>query len=60
MLNRMPTKDMIISWGLQATPACILCSSGFESRDHLYFNCDYSWELWKPLALRCGLTPSLN
>ncbi|XP_048621873.1 uncharacterized protein LOC125591527 [Brassica napus] len=58
MLNRMPTKDRIISWGLQATPACILCTSGFESRDHLYFNCDYSWELWKPLALRCGLTPS--
>ena len=58
MLNRMPTKDMIISWGLQATSACILCTSGFESRDHLYFNCDYSWELWKPLALRCGLTPS--
>ena len=57
LLNRWPTRDRLLSWGLQTPPTCLLCNSSPESRDHLYFFCPYSWSLWYPLARRCGMNP---
>lgn len=37
VLNRSPTKDRMINWGLQSDPACGLCTGFAETRDHLYF-----------------------
>lgn len=55
LLNRCPTRDRLLNWGLQTSPTCLLCKSSPESRDHLYFLCPYSWSLWLPFARRCGL-----
>lgn len=55
LLNRCPTRDRLLSWGLLTSPTCLLCNSSPESCDHLYFLCPYSWSLWFPLARRCGL-----
>lgn len=60
VLNRCPTRDRIISWGLQTSPLCLLCNSAPESRDHLYFECPYTWSLWGEMALRCGIIPERN
>lgn len=49
-LNRCPTKDRIISWGLQTNPTCILCNTSNETRDHLFFDCSYSAVIWEALA----------
>ena len=57
LLNRCPTRDRLLSWGLLTSPTCLLCNSSPESCDHLYFLCPYSWSLWFPLARRCGLDP---
>lgn len=57
LLNRCPTKDRLVSWGLQTSPQCVLCNSVPESRDHLFFSCPYSWNLWNELARRCGFVP---
>lgn len=46
------------SWDLQVSPTFVLCNSAPESRDHLFFTCTFSWQLWEPLAIRCDLTPS--
>ncbi|KAF8049500.1 hypothetical protein N665_2194s0003 [Sinapis alba] len=27
----------------------------YESRNHLFFSCSFSWNIWPPFALRCGL-----
>lgn len=54
VLNRCPTRDRLISWGLQTPPNCLLCNSGMESRDHLLFNCSYSFAVWKEAAARCS------
>lgn len=45
-LNRCPTRDRLLGWGLQTDATCLLCNSADESRDHLLFQCSYSWDLW--------------
>lgn len=60
VLNRCPTKDMILSWGLQTSPLCLLCNQFNESRDHLFFDCHFSWNLWGSFAQQCGIQPERN
>ncbi|CAA7048424.1 unnamed protein product [Microthlaspi erraticum] len=57
-LNRCPTRDRILGWGLQTDPVCLLCNIEPESRDHLLFDCEVSWRIWSPMARRCNLQPS--
>lgn len=46
MHNRLATGDRIIRWNPQADVTCLLCKSMAESRDHLFFECSYSKEVW--------------
>ncbi|CAH2070757.1 unnamed protein product, partial [Thlaspi arvense] len=55
ILTRCPTKDRIIGWVFSTDPACILCNSTNESRDHLLFDCDFSWLIWENVARQCNL-----
>ncbi|CAN6836259.1 unnamed protein product, partial [Brassica oleracea] len=48
----------MISWGLSVPPTCLLCNLGDESRDHLFFSCSFSWELWSHHAQRIEITPT--
>ncbi|XP_019095868.1 PREDICTED: uncharacterized protein LOC109130605 [Camelina sativa] len=54
VLNRCPTRDRLLQWGLQVDSRCLLCAIGSESRDHLFFNCPYSWSLWSKISRRCN------
>ena len=45
MLNRLPTMDRMIAWGLEVDGVCRLCRNGMESRDHLFFDCSFSKEV---------------
>ncbi|KAL0741363.1 hypothetical protein Bca4012_082876 [Brassica carinata] len=57
ILDRCPTRDRLLRWGLPADPSCILCNSAPESRDHLFFSCSYSWTVWSRIAVRLQLLP---
>lgn len=57
VLNRSPTKDRMLSWGRQSNPNCLLCNSAPETRDHLYFDCPYSFGIWVSLATKSGCPP---
>ncbi|KAL0742997.1 hypothetical protein Bca4012_084510 [Brassica carinata] len=57
---RNPTRDRLLNWGLATDAACLLCANHVETKDHLYFECDYSWELWSTFASRLGLIPHRN
>lgn len=46
ILNRLPTKDRLQQWGLNISPTCLLCDVSDESRDHIFFACPYSQEVW--------------
>lgn len=41
VLNRAPTRDRMLSWGLQVSPLCLLCNAAAESRDHLFHQCQH-------------------
>ena len=58
VLNRCPTRDRLISWGIQTPPICLLCNSASESRDHLLFSCPFSFGVWSAIAARCSLQPT--
>lgn len=58
ILNRCPTRDRLLQWGLQTDSVCLLCNGDAELRDHLLFFCPYSWDLWQTISNRCGLTPT--
>lgn len=51
-LNRLPTKVRLLAWGLNVQPACSLCTSHDESRDHLFLTCSYANSLWQMVFSR--------
>lgn len=55
LLNRSPTRDRLISWGLQSDPLCLLCNASNESRNHLYFECPFSTAIWTYYATSLGI-----
>uniref|UniRef100_A0A0D3E2T0 Uncharacterized protein n=1 Tax=Brassica oleracea var. oleracea TaxID=109376 RepID=A0A0D3E2T0_BRAOL len=60
-LDRCPMKDRLLRWGLLGVdPVCLLCNSGVESRNHLFFDCAYSRLVWFAVANRCQLQPSTD
>lgn len=60
VLDRCPTKDQMLRWGIQIDPTCILCNATSETRDHLYYECPYSWSFWKELSRKVQWNPSRN
>lgn len=55
--NCCPTRDRLLGWGLQTDPLGLLCNAAPESRDHIYFQCHYSWNIWTEIAGRVGQVP---
>ncbi|XP_056864288.1 uncharacterized protein LOC130511360 [Raphanus sativus] len=45
--NRLATGDRILKWNPLAVTTCWLCKEEMESRNHLFFDCSYSKEVWK-------------
>ncbi|XP_018436319.1 uncharacterized protein LOC108808707 [Raphanus sativus] len=46
MHNRLATGDRILLWNSQAVSTCWLCKTTMETRDHIFFDCSYSKEVW--------------
>ena len=49
----------MIAWGLEVDGVCRLCRNGMESRDHLFFDCSFSKEVWGAGLQLCGLNRSI-
>lgn len=56
--NKCPTRDRLLSWGLHVSPLCLLCNQLPESRDHLFHECHYSYDLWTLVATKCAIAPA--
>lgn len=50
MHNRLSTGDRMSSWNAGANTTCVLCSNVLETRDHLFFSCTFSAEIWFTLT----------
>ncbi|KAG2313746.1 hypothetical protein Bca52824_025303 [Brassica carinata] len=46
ILSRLPTKDRLYSWGINVHTLCVLCFSGQESHQHLFFTCPFVLAVW--------------
>lgn len=55
--NRLHTRDRLSRWGLTVPTNCILCNLQEESRDHLFFECEFSSEIWTFFTMRTNLNP---
>ncbi|KAH0901493.1 hypothetical protein HID58_040996 [Brassica napus] len=44
--------DRLLSWGLDVEGICLLCGTHQESRNHLFFECAFSAEVWRAALLR--------
>lgn len=51
VLNRNPTLERLARWGTDVEQTCLLCGQQTESRDHLFFQCPYSAEIWNNIVL---------
>ncbi|XP_056860224.1 uncharacterized protein LOC130508644 [Raphanus sativus] len=48
--NRLSTGNRMLAWNASVNPACALCHDPLETRDHLFFECAYSLEVWSLLT----------
>ena len=55
--NRLATRDRLRGWGVDVQPNCLLCVGNDECRQHLFFDCVYSSEIWHYFCSRLHLTP---
>lgn len=51
--NRLATGDRLCKWNLGARVGCVFCGEELETRDHLFFSCSYSSQIW--LSLTSGI-----
>ncbi|XP_013713178.1 uncharacterized protein LOC106416832 [Brassica napus] len=51
VLDRLPTGARMQKWNANISADCVLCHQHTETRDHLYFLCPYSKQVWENLAL---------
>ncbi|XP_019090992.1 PREDICTED: uncharacterized protein LOC109128645 [Camelina sativa] len=58
--DRLLTRDRLVSWGLLVPSTCLFCNTYDESRQHLFFDCSYSKEVWYYFTSKTHLSPPLN
>lgn len=46
VLQRLPTRDRLSSWGMNIPTQCMLCTLEEETHDHLFFRCSYASSVW--------------
>ena len=51
ILNKLPTKDRLISWGIEVNGVCCLCQMVQETKDHTFFGCCFSRSIWDRILL---------
>lgn len=55
--DRMVTRDRLLRWGLLVPSCCVLCVGHDESRQHLFFDCNFSSQVWSFFVSKLHLTP---
>ncbi|KAL0726214.1 hypothetical protein Bca4012_022307 [Brassica carinata] len=58
--DRLPTRDRLIAWGMDVPSSCLLCSAADESRDHLFWSCSFSLQVWNTFFSRTNLNPPVT
>ncbi|KAJ7009371.1 hypothetical protein NC653_000135 [Populus alba x Populus x berolinensis] len=51
-MERLYTRDRLLSFGATTASSCILCGLQAETHDHLFFQCPYSSTVWRELSAK--------
>ncbi|KAE8714121.1 hypothetical protein F3Y22_tig00110201pilonHSYRG00292 [Hibiscus syriacus] len=54
ILDRLPTRDRLLRFGVVNDDACVICGSGMESHDHLFADYLYARNVWNAVLGLCG------
>ena len=46
MHNRLITTDLMVRWNMVIPTQCVLCNNLAETRNHLFFPCEFSYWIW--------------
>ncbi|KAL9670941.1 hypothetical protein QQ045_008504 [Rhodiola kirilowii] len=44
--DKLLTKDRMCKWGLNVARTCVFCKATDESRNHLFFDCNFTGAVW--------------
>lgn len=50
ILVRMSTLDRVSRWNHGIDTTCVMCKNAHESRNHLFFECSYSSQVWEHIT----------
>lgn len=53
-LDRLPVRQRLVAWDGNVPEMCVLCNNFFETRDHLFLECEYNKEIWYKLLSKLG------
>ncbi|GJZ07560.1 RNA-directed DNA polymerase, eukaryota, reverse transcriptase zinc-binding domain protein [Tanacetum coccineum] len=53
--NRLVTQDKVRRWGSIDMMVCPLCKKDMDSHQHLFFQCEYSAEVWERIKVKAGI-----
>ena len=60
ILGRLPTRDRLSTWGLTVPLSCVLCSTGIEFHDHMFFQCPCATAVWTRLCASYITAPPVS
>ncbi|CAA7024778.1 unnamed protein product [Microthlaspi erraticum] len=58
--DRLTTRDKLRSWGINVPASCLLCGSNPETRDHLFFQCNFAAGIWNSFFTHKTLSPPIS
>ncbi|XVF79195.1 hypothetical protein PTKIN_Ptkin14bG0200800 [Pterospermum kingtungense] len=50
ILNKLPTLDRLINWGMNVQDLCVLCVEKQESRNYIFGECIFSKAIWQEIC----------
>jgi hypothetical protein len=61
MQGRLLIGNQLIKMGYKGNVQCVYCQNQIESKEHLFFECSFSYRIWKFFMSRCSvINPSVK
>ncbi|XP_043717559.1 uncharacterized protein LOC122665471 [Telopea speciosissima] len=55
LVDALPTRDNLLHRGIPVQHSCEFCWAGIESRNHIFFACPFSIDIWRRIFGMCSL-----
>ena len=52
ILDRLSTMDRVSKWSQGVDTMCVLCKGAAETRNHLFYECSFTGQIWEHLTKR--------